>query len=295
MKKKSTTLLDFQKRYQTEEDCLQAIMQMRWPKGFICSKCGHDDGYRLSRRRVVECAVCKHQASITAGTIFHRTRIPLLNWFWMIFQVAQDKGGTSASRLAKQLGMYHWTVWHMLHKIRKAMSSRDNKVTKLAGLIELDEGYFGGTKRKTQVLVMIESGEESSGSLVMEKIFGSMASEPEVKRVVESRVDNESQQHFVTDCAAAHNTLRKMGHKLETHLSTPESAAKNLPWVHRAISLAKRFVLGTYHGVSRKHLQKYLDEFCYRFNRRFKENQIHESLIRACILAAPINYPALSM
>jgi ISXO2-like transposase domain/Transposase zinc-ribbon domain len=294
MKKRSKLLLEFQERFRTEDDCLNALMQMRWPRGFVCPECGHDDGYRLSRARVIECAVCKKQTSITAGTMFHRTRIPLLHWLWMIFLVAQDKGGVSTLRVAKQLGMVYSTAWHVMHKIRQAMSERDNEVIRLAGLIELDEGFFGRKKPQCQVLVMIESGNKQSGNLVMKRILSTMASEPEVKRVVEAHVDNESQQHFVTDCAAAHNTLRKMGHKLETHLSTPESAARKLPWVHRAISLAKRYVLGTYHGINRKHLQRYLDEFCYRFNRRFKEGQLYESLIRACILATPVNYPALT-
>ena len=214
----------------------------------------------------------------------------------MFFLIAQDKGGASASRLADQLGMYYWTAWHVVHKIRKAMSGRDNSVIRLAGFIELDEGHFGGKHRKTQVLVAIEQeGKKKAGNLVMKKIFGKLVSEPEVKRIVEAHIDNESQQHFVTDCASAHNMLSKMGHKLETHLSTPESAAKKLPLVHLAISLAKTFILGTYHGVSRKHLQNYLDEFCYRFNRRPKENQLYESLIRACSLTAPMNYAAIRL
>jgi predicted RNA-binding Zn-ribbon protein involved in translation (DUF1610 family)/transposase-like protein len=294
MKKTSLTLFEFQKRYQTEEDCLLAIEKIRWSKGFVCPKCGHDAGYRLSRKRKIECAVCKSQASITAGTIFHKTRVPLVNWFWIIFLVAQDKGGASALRLAKQLGMYYKTVWHILQKIRKAMSGRDNSVVRLAGLIELDEGHFGGKHRKAQVIVAIEkTGKWKAGKLIMKRVFGKVISEPEVKRIVNAHVDNDSQQYFVTDCAAAHRMLEKMGHKLESHPSTPESAAQHLPLVHLAISLAKTFILGTYHGVSRKHLQKYLDEFCYRFNRRFKESQLHESLIRACILASPISYPAL--
>jgi hypothetical protein len=294
MKKKNFSVFDFKKRYQSEEDCLQAIQKIRWPNGFICSRCGHDDGYRLHTRRVIECCVCKCQTSITAGTIFHKTKAPLLKWFWMIFLIAQDKGGGSALRLSKQLDMYFKTTWYMLHKIRRAMSRRDSKAIRLAGLIELDEGYFGGTHRKTQVLVAVERERKQAGYLVMKKIFGKMASEPEIKRVVKIRVDNTSQQYFITDCAAAHNTLTKLGHKLETHKSTPESAAKHLPLVHLAISLAKTFILGTYHGVSRKYLQNYLDEFCYRFNRRFKESELHESLIRACVHARPRKLPALT-
>jgi len=295
MKGKPMTLLQFQKRYRTEDDCLWALEQMRWPNGFVCSKCGHDDGYRLNRLRIIECTVCKTQTSITAGTIFHKTRVPLINWFWMIFLVARDKGGASGLRLSKQLGMHYSTVWHILHKIRRAMSLRDAAVIRLGGVIQLDEGFFGGPKRKTQVLVMVETEGKRAGSVVMKRIFGTkMPSGLDIEEVVEASVDNESQQHFVSDLASAHNVVKKMGHTLTAHKSTPKSAATHLGWLHIAISLAKQFLLGTYHGVSRKHIQYYLDEFCFRFNRRFKEGSLHESLLRACLLAPPITYPALT-
>jgi hypothetical protein len=212
----------------------------------------------------------------------------------MMFLVAHDKGGASALRLAKQLGMCYSTVWHVLHKIRQAMSKRDDNVIKLNGLIEMDGGFFGHYKRKAQFLVMIEVDNKRSGNIVMKKALGRTTCDPDVKKVVEAHVDNESQQYFVADLAGAHNVVQRMGHSLVKHKSTPESAAKRLPWVHRAISLAKRFLLGTYHGaVNRKYLQPYLDEFCYRFNRRLKESQLCESLLRACVLAPPTTYAAL--
>lgn len=294
MKGKPMTLLQFQKQYRTEDDCLQVLEAMRWPNGFVCPECGHDDGYRLNTRRVIECSVCTTQTSITAGTIFHKTKTPLLNWFWMIFLVARDKGGASALRLAKQLGMRYATVWHILHKIRTAMSKRDASIIKLGGVIQLDEGFFGGHKRKTQFLVMVEAGNKRSGLIAIKRIFGhKVPSGPGIEAAIEAHVDNESQQHFIADQAWAHSSVKKMGHVLESHKSTPESAVMNLGWVHMAISLAKQFLLGTYHGVSRKHMQLYLDEFCYRYNRRFNESLLHDSLLRACLLAPPISYPAL--
>lgn len=166
MAKEFFSIFEFNKRYRTEEDCLQAIAKMRWPNGFICPKCEHDDGYRLHDRRVIECALCKYQTSITAGTMFHKTRIPLLKWFWMLFLIAQDKGGASALRLSKQLDMHFRTVWHLLHKIREAMSRRDNEVIRLSTLIQMDEAYFGGFKRKAQVLVLVEEEKKRSGNLV---------------------------------------------------------------------------------------------------------------------------------
>lgn len=294
--KKTMTLLEFQKQYKKEEDCIDAIARLRWSKGFVCPDCGNTEGTRLSTRRAIQCGACRHQISVTAGTIFEKTRVSLLKWFWMIYLVAHDKGGASALRLANHLGMHYSTVWHMLHKIREAMSKRDSESIRLGGLIELDEGFFGGKKRKCQVLVMVEQGKESAGSLVMKRILGRVADGPSIKRVVQGFVDNESQQYFVTDNAWAHSVLKThMGHNLQSYNSTPASAAKQLPWVHLAISLAKRFLLGTYHGVSRKYMQKYLDEFCFRFNRRHKEDQIHESLIRACIGTPPLSYAALTL
>lgn len=294
MKRKSQPLFEFQKKYKTESDCLKAIMERRWPEGFRCPKCNYRSGYKLHKRRVIECASCRHQISITAGTVFHKTRIPLLTWFWMIFLITQDKGGVSALRLSKMLGMHYSTVWHVLQKIRIAMSERDSKVIRLSGVIELDEGFFGRKKPQCQVLVMIESKDGRAGHLVMKRVLSTIVSQPEIKRVLEDHVDMRLRHKFVTDCAKGHNILAKMGHQFEPHKSTPISAAEHLPLVHRAISLAKRFLLGTYHGVRRKHLQNYLDEFCYRFNRRFKESQLYENLINACVIGFPISYPALT-
>jgi Transposase zinc-ribbon domain len=159
------TLFQFQKRYRTERDCEQAIIKMRWPNGFICPKCAHVEGYRLKSRRAIQCTLCRHQTSITAGTIFHKSKLPLLKWFWMIFLVAHDKGGASALRLSKQLGMYYKTVWYVLHKIREAMARRDEKVIQLGGSIEMDEAFFGHYQNKVQFLVMVEAEKKSPASL----------------------------------------------------------------------------------------------------------------------------------
>ncbi len=173
------------------------------------------------------------------------------------------------------------------------MSRRDNEAIQLAGLIEIDEAYFG-KKHTGQALVLIEEDNQKSGNLAMKRIFGRMPSEPGVKKVLIDKIDNESQQYIVSDCAPAHIVVCKLGHKLKMHLSNPESATTKLRWVHLAIMLAKQFILGTYHGVSRKYLQRYLDEFCYRYNRRFKDSKLYENLLRACLFANPINYAALT-
>lgn len=139
--------IEFQKSFATEEQCRDALFRMRWPNGFRCPNCEHDDGYEVPTRDVIQCAVCRHQTSVTAGTIFHKTHLPLSCWFRIIYEVANDKGGASATRLAAQLKRPYKTMWHVLHKIRMAMGRRDDRIS-LAGLIELDEAKLGPEARR---------------------------------------------------------------------------------------------------------------------------------------------------
>ncbi len=143
----SMTAIEFQNQYSSEQECLDALEKIRWPKGFICPNCGHDHGYKLSSKRLIQCAVCRHQTSVTAGTLFHKTRVPLQNWFWIIYSTAHDKGGASAMRLAQQLNMHYATVWNIVQKIKYAMARRDERIL-LAGLIELDTMFVGPEARK---------------------------------------------------------------------------------------------------------------------------------------------------
>ena len=152
---------EFQNKFATEDDCLQMLEKLRWRNGFVCPNCGHDSGYRLANRRIIQCSLCRYQALVTAGTVFHKTRVPLRNWFWIIFLVAQDKGGASALRIAKQLGMHYRTVWHLLHKIRHAMARRDEATVQLSGVIELDQAIFGGEARKPRTQETKRGGPDS--------------------------------------------------------------------------------------------------------------------------------------
>lgn len=245
---KHCTLLEFQERFRTEIDCLNKLEADRWTGGFICPKCGHSKGYRLSNRREIQCAQCRHQSSVTAGTMFHGTHTPLLKWFWAIYLVSQDKGGVSALRLSKQVGVTRMTAWLMLQKIRSAMGKRDKRI-QLAGYIEIDEAFFGRaatiTKpgkadNQSKVLVMIESEGERAGSLSMRVI--NSANEDTIRDEVKQKVKQES-QCFRSDGWRAHAVIKSMGHELNADPVPPKQACTELPWVHIAISLAKRFLL----------------------------------------------------
>ena len=137
MKATGTNLLDWQKRFGTEEACIQALAEQRWPEGFRCPLCGHDHGYALLTRHRYECSGCHYQASVTAGTLFHSTNLPLIKGFWAIYLAASDKGGISAVRLAKQIDVSWITASRMLRKIRIAMGHRDS-LYRLYDLIEID-------------------------------------------------------------------------------------------------------------------------------------------------------------
>lgn len=144
-KRKRYPLGIFLKRFSTEEQCLEYLAELRWSSGFICPKCGGKHGYRLSNGRY-QCAQCRHQVSVTAGTVLHKTHMPLQQWFLAFYLVCQDKRGISAIQLASQLGTTYKTAWYMLKRIRTAMGQRDKKY-QLSGEVEFDDTYFGGPSR----------------------------------------------------------------------------------------------------------------------------------------------------
>lgn len=316
--------IEFQDRFRTEEDCLEYIRNFRWPRGFVCPNCGHDDGFQLKSRPLIQCAVCRKQTSITAGTIFHKTRTPLRHWFWMLFQMGQDKGGASSVKLAKQLHGYQSTIWNQLQKLRHAMGRRDENIS-LAGYIELDEAIIGpqarktgrrrkddndkrgprlkklgkpstkGGNRKTQteVVVMVERENFHAGNLAMKVVY--KTTRDDLREAIEQRVDD-NRQSFKSDAIQSHFVVRSMGHDLQAlKLSGSPLSCEELPIVHRAISLLKRFLMGTYHGVSARYLPRYLSEFAFRWNRREAEHTIWSSLLRAACFALPMTYAELTL
>lgn len=140
------TVSQFRARFGDEAECGRHLTAQRWPNGFVCPRCGSRSRGYMARRRVHECAGCGYQSSVTAGTIFHKTRTPLTSWFWAIYRMSQDKKGISALQLSKEIGVSYPTAWLMQHKIRKAMADRDQGY-QLQGLIEVDEGYVGGAEQ----------------------------------------------------------------------------------------------------------------------------------------------------
>ena len=284
------SFLTWQKQFQTEQDCSNYLKELKWPNGFICSRCGHDKGSELKCRKVTECSHCHRQISITAGTLFHSSNLPLLKWFWAIYFMGSDKGSISALRLSKLIEVNWKTARLILSKVRAAMGHRDS-LYRLEGTIELDDAFVGGRRSgkrgrgaegKTPVLIACENRDKGAGFIAMKAVknVNFETVEQFIKRYLKGK------QKVRTD---AFKSLKIIGkHQVHEAKVTPgDKVDEWLPWVHIAIGNLKAFLLGTFHGVSGKYLQEYLNEFCYRFNRRFVEKQIPNRLLNLAIIHAP--------
>jgi transposase-like protein len=290
------TFFGFQKHFSTEEACYEHLQKLRFPDGYLCPKCGHTDAYFIETRKLFQCKRCQHQTSLTANTIFHKTRTPLQKWFWAIYLIGSDKGGCSAMRLKKMLGISYLTAWTMSHKIRIAMQDR-NAQYKLNAIIEMDDAYFGGHEagkrgrgagNKSKVLIGVETKGNTPGFVAM--------------RVVPT-IDAYSIDSFASDTISHGQCIHTDGYPPYSILNDrynhhpepvkPYEVEQKLPWVHILISNAKNIIRGTYLGVSHKHLQRYLSEFCYRFNRRFVEPQIFNRILFACVTSHKVTYSEL--
>lgn len=291
MKAPEISFDEWQQRYQTEKACLKRLAELRWPEGFQCPHCGHDHGYYTASRAHHECAACHRQTSVTAGTVFHATKLPLVKWFWAIYWVASDKGSISALRLAKLIGVTWRSSFRILTKLRTAMGHRDC-LYRLNQIIELDDAFIGGKRPgkrgrgaggKTPILIACENHEGKPGFIAIEAVTS--VNKRTVAEFAQRRI--KPAQQVRSDALAALSGL--LPHVIHLKKVTPPERAKSwLPWVHIVIANLKRFLLGTYHGIGPNHLQGYLDEFAYRFNRRFWEPEIPNRLLRLCVDHVPV-------
>jgi len=270
---------ELQAWFRTDADCLDYLDWLRWPGGFACPSCGHAGGWRLGDGRY-ECAGCKRRTSVTAGTIFDRTRTPLTVWFTACWLFATQKDGISAQSLQRSLeiGSYP-TAWAMLHRLRSVLvrPGRD----RLSGTVEADETFIGGDEpglrggrargKKVLTGIAVEVGAPKGiGRCRMEVLAD--ASAESLNPFITGAVEPGST--VITDAWQGYSGLDGLGYTRERRSQRAarargEDPGELLPAVHRVASLAKRWLLGTHQGrVDEAHLQSYLDEFVFRFNRR---------------------------
>lgn len=294
-----SNLLEFQRRFATDEACRSYLMRLRWPDGFRCPRCGSRRGWPRRANGLVECAGCSYKVSPTAGTIFDRTRLPLSVWFHAMWLVTHQKNGMSALSLQRQLGLSRYeTTWVVLHKLRRAMvrPGRD----RLHGLVEVDETYVGGDERGvrgretyTKALVGIAAEADGEGIGRIRLATLPSASQRHLQAFVHAVIEPGARVH--TDGCAGFGDLAARGycHDITNVKGTGDFAHIAFPRVHRVAALLKRWLLGTHQGSVRPlHLDYYLDEFTFRFNRRRSRSRgkLFYRLVQQAVDVAPVHW-----
>lgn len=300
-----SSLRQFQLQFATEEACQEYLAACRWPEGYKCPKCGNARAYALTAGRRWQCTACRHQVSLTSGTILHNTKTPLTFWFWAAYLMTTDKRGLSATLFQHQLGLHRYeTAWMMLHKLRRAMANMARE--QLYGEIEIDDTWIGGTqagirgsrqlkgRKAALVVVAVEKRKSASGRIRMEVIPDFRAAT--LNGFICRNVTPGST--IYTDGLAGYTGLEAIGFKhvsrtqpIQTELR--KGAKSAVPLADRAIGNLKQWLLGTHHGVSRRHLQVYLNEFVFRHNRRKQPMASFQTLLGLGVARGPTGYETI--
>ena len=298
------SLLEFQRDFPDDAACVRYLARQRWPTGFVCPACGATRAYELVTRRLWQCAACRLQTSLTAGTVLHGTRLPLITWFWAMYLAATLNTGISARQLRKQLGLRRYeTAWMLLQKIRRAMVNPQRE--RLSGEVEVGVTWVGGTqdgysrgrsptaRKALRVAIAVEHHGHSLGRLRMEVIRD--ASGTTLTDFVLRNVAPGSTLH--SDIWAGYNRLLTSGyghHPRSDHALREAGEEVNVvPGVHRVVSNLRTWLRGTHRGVGADHLERYLEEFVFRFNRRFYPMAAFDTLLGLTSKIEPTAYPEL--
>jgi len=278
MNKYPDSMAELEKRFATREACLDYLAELRWPSGFTCPHCTSGNAWHMGNGLML-CAGCRHQQSVLAGTVFQDTHLPLQTWFHAMWYVCANKNGMSAQNLQRLLGLRSYnTAWLCLHKLRRAMVRPDRE--RLSGIVEVDETYLGGP----------QEGKRGRGAFGKELVF--IAVEVRGHKIGRIRlycipnVSGVTLEHSVTEAVekgtvirsdgwSGYNGIKNLGYGHEvTAKGDEELAGIVLPKCHLVVSLLKRWILGTLQGnVGCGHLQDYLNEFTFRFNRRSSKSR----------------------
>ena len=288
------TMIELEKLFATEKACREYLYQIRWPEGFICPRCGHRKCWKI-QGSLNRCSQCRYHLSVTSGTIFQDSRIPLRLWFRAMWQVVSQKHGISGLGLQRVLGLKRYeTIWTMLHKLRIAMvrPGRD----KLVGPVQVDETYIGGPRHgkrgrgaagKMLVVVMVEEKDGHAGRIRLCKVKDASGANliPAIKESVQPKSE------VRTDGWEGYNQLSTSGYAHTIIRKTTEVGENLLPLANRVTSLLKRWLIGTHQGKpSAFYLDYYLAEFVFRFNRRTSQSRglLFYRLIQQAVNIAPV-------
>ena len=298
MRHGAMNFIEFQSSFSTEEACLKRLYSQRWPNGYVCPRCGHRRHYFHSIRRLYQCCECDYQVSATAGTIFHKTRTPLRKWFCMIFLMTRQKYGASMMSMQRMLDIKSYkTIWTMGHKIRKAMADRDAE-SLLAGLMQLggdtpepnlSDRRDKGTSVRPEVVVTVQTQDDILGFTAVSHCEGIEAADSPKELQDSDRISNATRNHTWSPYGTRGRRKAKGASR-----NQEKSRPVNTPWLAVLVSNVKGNIRGVHHGVSDKHLERYLNEFAYRFNRRSRESQLFSLALTACLTTRTVTFTELT-
>ena len=295
-------IYEFNKYFPDEATCRRRFREWRDKEGVACQHCGSNDVVWLESKQQYQCKHCRHRTTLRSGTVMHGSKLPFMYWFVAMHLLTATKKSISAAELQRQLGHNRYQpIWELLHKLRSVMGKRDDKYT-LKGCIELDEGFFStevpdgkkheklkagaGSQRKTKVMVIAESTmpekEPKRGQKTKKVGHIKMIVLPDEKAktidaVAAKVIDEDS--HLTTDDHRSYVHFKDMFTEHKSQVIDPKDIGKVLPWVHIAISNAKTLFADMYHGMKPEFLQEYLNEYCYKFNRRYFGEDLFDRLV----------------
>jgi transposase-like protein len=267
---KNMDLMKLMKECDTQDECRLILEELRWPDGVKCPSCKSDKISRIHKRSQFDCDSCRYQFSVTSGTIFHDTHLPLPKWFAAAYLMCESKKGMSALQLKRTLHTGYQTAWYLCHRIRAAM--QETNQPPLSGTVEVDETYVGGKKRRWRprsVKSVVIGIRQRSGDLRL--IHAEDAKSATVQQIIKANIGSHVEV-IMTDESSIYpwalNHMDSGKHKTINHSKQYAHGDVHTNTVESAFSLLKRGIVGTWHKVDAKHLPAYLDEMCFRFNNR---------------------------
>lgn len=301
---KGYSLVEFMNEYGTEDQCEKALFNLKWSNGFECPSCGASSYCKLKNRKHYQCNKCHHQTSLTSGTIFAHTKLPLRKWCLGIHLISQSKTSISALELKRQLDVNYDTAWMLKQKVMQVMKDRDDQ-SKLSGRIELDDVFWGGERRggkrgrgsenKTPFVAAVACDEDGRPLKMKMNVLKSWSSNAIAKW---AKANLQPRSHVISDGLACFNAVKEAGCSHTPIITGGGAACVKMPeftWVNTMIANVKTALIGTCHAVRSSHLSRYLAEFCYRFNRRFQLRDMMPRLLYVALRTTPMPRKLLIM
>jgi transposase-like protein len=287
-------LIKLFENFNSEDRCRELLEVLRWPSGVCCLRCGNVSVSKLEKRHQYECNGCRYQFSATAGSVFHDSHLPLWKWFLATYLMCEGKKGISANQLKRTLGISYKTAWYLCHRIREAM--KDDKSEKLAGTVEADETFIGGrydrrlrrqSHEKPCVIGVIERGGDVRAQKSPSR--GARALTAFIRESVEPG------SYLMTDEYAGYEKVgREYDHSRVNHSKLQYvEGTTHTNTIENFWSLFKRGLVGSFHKVSEKHLDRYLDEFTYRFNGR-EDGQLFQRTLKNLVNGKTLTFEELT-